>query len=82
MRTDKTLANFELLWSLKGGDTGRGRVEHRSFIKEIGQARPDYIHRSLLSIRIPSGQVWHTIFCQSCRSGFCFFSREEDYRNL
>ena len=33
MKTDKTLANFgnskELL---RGGDTGRGRVEHRSFL--------------------------------------------------
>ena len=31
MSADKAVANFELLWSLKGGDTGRGRVEHRSF---------------------------------------------------
>ena len=31
MNTDKALANFEFLWNLRGGDTGRGRVEHRSF---------------------------------------------------
>ncbi len=35
MSTDKALANFELLWSLRGGDTGKVRVEHRSFSVEI-----------------------------------------------
>ncbi len=32
MSTDKALANFGLSAErLRGGDTGRGRVEHRSF---------------------------------------------------
>ncbi len=31
MSTDKALTNFEFLWNLRGGDTGKGRVEHRSF---------------------------------------------------
>jgi hypothetical protein len=31
MIVDKALANCEFLWNLQGGDTGRRRVEHRSF---------------------------------------------------
>ncbi len=33
MSTDKALANFGNLFELlRGGDTGRGRVEYRSFL--------------------------------------------------
>ncbi len=33
MMTDKAPANFKLHRSLGGGDTGRGRVEHRNFLQ-------------------------------------------------
>jgi hypothetical protein len=33
MMTDKAPANFRLYRSLGGGDTGRGRVEHRNFLQ-------------------------------------------------
>jgi hypothetical protein len=33
MMVDKAPANSNVLWTLKGGDTGRGRVEHSSFLK-------------------------------------------------
>ena len=32
MIVDKALANLEVLWTLRGGDTGRRRAEHRSFL--------------------------------------------------
>jgi len=31
MKVDKALANFKIFWILRSGDTGWGRVEHRSF---------------------------------------------------
>ena len=33
MIVDKALANCEFLWSLQGGDTGKGGAEHRSFLE-------------------------------------------------
>ena len=33
MMTDKAPANFRLHRSLGGGDTGRGRVKHRSILQ-------------------------------------------------
>jgi hypothetical protein len=33
MIVDKAPANFNVLWTLEGGDTGRRRVEHRSFLQ-------------------------------------------------
>ena len=33
MMTDKGPANLRLYWNLGGGDTGRGRVEHRNFLQ-------------------------------------------------
>ncbi len=33
MMTDKALANLRLYRSLGGGDTGKGRVEHRNFLQ-------------------------------------------------
>lgn len=33
MIVDKALANLEVFWILRGGDTGRGRVEHRNFLQ-------------------------------------------------
>ena len=33
MIVDKALANFEVLRTLEGGDTGRGRVEHRNLLQ-------------------------------------------------
>jgi hypothetical protein len=33
MNTDKAPANFNIPWILKGGDTGRGRVERMSFLQ-------------------------------------------------
>jgi hypothetical protein len=33
MNVDKALANFRLTMSLGSGDTGRGRVEHRSILQ-------------------------------------------------
>ncbi len=33
MIEDKASANSLVHWTLEGGDTGRGRVEHRSFLK-------------------------------------------------
>jgi hypothetical protein len=32
MNTDKALANFKILWILRSGDTGRGRVERIGFL--------------------------------------------------
>ena len=32
MIVDNALAYLETLWVLRGGDTGWGRVEHRSFM--------------------------------------------------
>ncbi|OLS28487.1 MAG: hypothetical protein ThorAB25_18500 [Candidatus Thorarchaeota archaeon AB_25] len=32
MITDNALANFNILWILRGGDIGRIRAEHRSFL--------------------------------------------------
>jgi hypothetical protein len=31
MSADEALANLTAYWFVGGGDTGRGRVEHRSF---------------------------------------------------
>jgi hypothetical protein len=33
MIVDNTLANFEVLWTPRGGDTGRRGVEHRNFLQ-------------------------------------------------
>jgi hypothetical protein len=33
MSADKALANSMVLWAVRGGDTGRGRVERMSFLK-------------------------------------------------
>jgi len=33
MTVDKAHANFNILRTLEGGDTGRGRVKHRSILK-------------------------------------------------
>jgi hypothetical protein len=33
MNVDRALANFAFPWIVKGGDTGRRRVEHRSFLQ-------------------------------------------------
>jgi hypothetical protein len=33
MIADKALANCEFFWNLQGGDTGRRRVERRSFLQ-------------------------------------------------
>ena len=33
MTVDKDLANFAFLWDVESGDTGKGRVEHRSIIQ-------------------------------------------------
>jgi len=49
MIADKALANCRFLRNMQGGDTGKRRVEHRSFnvvmfthFIETGYARPDY----------------------------------------
>jgi len=33
MMMDSTLANFRILWFLRGGNTGEGRVERMSFFQ-------------------------------------------------
>ena len=33
MIVDKSLANLEVLWILRSGDTGRGRAEHRNILQ-------------------------------------------------
>jgi len=33
MNVDKALANLLVLWISEGGDTGRRRVEHRSYLQ-------------------------------------------------
>jgi len=33
MNVDNALANLEIPWVSKGGDTGKRGVEHRSFVK-------------------------------------------------
>jgi hypothetical protein len=33
MIVDNTLANLGIYWILRGGDTGKGGVEHRSFLE-------------------------------------------------
>ncbi len=32
MIVDNALANFEILWISRGGDTGKGGAEHRGFM--------------------------------------------------
>jgi hypothetical protein len=32
MMTDNALANLEIYWILRGGDTGKRRAEHRGFL--------------------------------------------------
>jgi hypothetical protein len=57
MNVDEALANCEFLWNLQSGDTGRRRVEHRSYFQlwftnhqllDIGQK--DFV---LVPINIP-----------------------------
>ncbi len=33
MNVDKALANFEILWILRSGDTGRRMAEHRNILQ-------------------------------------------------
>jgi hypothetical protein len=35
MMVDNALANLGVHWILRSGDTGKGRVEHRSFLKWV-----------------------------------------------
>lgn len=35
MIVDNALANFAILWVVRGGDTGKREAEHRSFLRLV-----------------------------------------------